>query len=244
MPPYANPLHRPALLLLAGLLLVIAGGIQTARAAVHVETTRVIYSGNAASAALTLTNRSTLPYMVQAWLDDGEAMAEGKTLPILLTPPLMQLSAGEQAVLRAIYSGSGLPQDKESLFWINVQEIPPRSEASNVLQVAIRTRIKLFYRPAAVEADLDETARALQWRLVGSQLQVSNPGPLHITFAELQGQPTAGPDKKVDLDMLAPGQSMSVPAATLDLHDSNLLRFSYINDFGGTTELADVILTR
>lgn len=243
MPPYCAPFHRPALLLLVALL-AYAGGLQYACAAVHVETTRVIYSGSSASAALTLTNRSALPYMVQTWLDDGGTMAEGKALPMLLTPPLMQLSAGEQAVLRAIYSGSGLPQDRESLFWINVQEIPPRSEASNVLQVAIRTRIKLLYRPAAVEADLDETARALQWRLVGSQLQVTNPGPLHITFAELQGQPTAGPDKKVDLDMLAPGQSMSVPAATLDLNDSSLLRFSYINDFGGTTELADVVLTR
>ncbi|MEN5208257.1 molecular chaperone [Stenotrophomonas terrae] len=238
------PFQRPALHLLTALLIVFGIGGQVASAAVHVETTRVIYSGNAASAALTLSNRSTLPYMVQTWLDDGDGMPEGKDLPMLLTPPLMQLSAGEQAVLRAIYSGTGLPQDRESLFWVNVQEIPPRSEASNVLQVAIRTRIKLFYRPAALDTTLEEAAHALQWRMAGDQLQVTNRSSLHITFAELQGQATAGPERKVDLDMIAPGQSMSVPAAALDLHGRSTLRFSYINDFGGITELADVAVTR
>lgn len=48
--------------------------------------------------------------------------------------------------------GSALPQDRESLFWFNVLEIPPKSKAKegeslNQLQLAFRTRIKLFFRP-------------------------------------------------------------------------------------------------
>ncbi|WP_162873694.1 fimbrial biogenesis chaperone, partial [Klebsiella pneumoniae] len=66
------------------------------------------------------------------------------------------LDAAKTAVLRFIYSGNGLPQDKETLLWINVQEIPPAPKQENVLQVAVRTRIKLFYRPVALKTTLDE----------------------------------------------------------------------------------------
>ncbi len=40
-------------------------------------------------------------------------------------------------------------KDRESLFWLNIQEIPPISSAddSNVLAVALNTQVKLIYRP-------------------------------------------------------------------------------------------------
>lgn len=41
-----------------------------------------------------------------------------------------------------------LPQDRESLFYFNLREIPPKSSKPNTLQLALQTRIKLFYRPA------------------------------------------------------------------------------------------------
>ncbi len=46
-----------------------------------------------------------------------------------------------------------LPADRETLFYYNLREIPPvpeNSEDHAVLQVAIQSRIKLFWRPAAL----------------------------------------------------------------------------------------------
>src|SRR3546814_21034514 len=97
-----------------------------------------------------------------------------------ITPPLMRLGPGEEALVRTIYAGQGLPADRESLFWIIIQEIPPSSDAANALQVAIRTRIKLFYRPPQPKTTLAEAARALQWRISRQALPVPNPGPLKL----------------------------------------------------------------
>lgn len=47
---------------------------------------------------------------------------------------------------------SNLPKDRESLFWLNVQEVPPKPEVKDgegsVLAMAMNTRVKLIYRPA------------------------------------------------------------------------------------------------
>ncbi|MGT9169473.1 fimbria/pilus periplasmic chaperone, partial [Escherichia coli] len=40
---------------------------------------------------------------------------------------------------------------RESLFYYNVREIPPKSGKANTLQIALQTRIKLFWRPKALE---------------------------------------------------------------------------------------------
>lgn len=63
---------------------------------------------------------------------------------MVVTPPIMKVKPDQSAVLRFIYSGKGLPTDRESVYWINVQEIPPRASEPNVMQLAIRTRLKLF----------------------------------------------------------------------------------------------------
>lgn len=44
-----------------------------------------------------------------------------------------------------------LPADRESIFYFNVREIPPKSNKANTLQIALQTRIKLFWRPKALK---------------------------------------------------------------------------------------------
>jgi len=48
---------------------------------------------------------------------------------------------------------SKLPQDRESLFYFNLREIPPRSEKANVLQIALQTKIKLFIARQQLKPD-------------------------------------------------------------------------------------------
>lgn len=236
--PFCQTMKWPVVLA----MLLCISLFDAAHAAVQVQTTRVIYDAKSASAAVTLSNKSTLPYMIQTWLDAGDDSALPHDLPMVITPPLMQLAPGEQAVVRTIYAGSGLPDDKESLLWINVQEIPPTAEANNVLQVAIRTRIKLFYRPPALDRTLDEAARSLLWRIDGQRLEVRNNSPMHITFSHLQGLATAGIGNDIELDMIAPGQTLSVPLSKLNLGDAKSLRFGFINDYGGISDVTDVPL--
>ena len=215
----------------------------SAFAGIQVDATRVIYNGGNQSASLSLTNDSEDTYMVQSWLDTGDATQTPKGLPIVVTPPILKLASNKEAVLRFIYSGQGLSQNKESVFWINVQEIPPAPKLENVLQVAIRTRIKLFYRPAALQIDLKKQAQALKWQRSGDNIVVTNAGPAHITLGILNfaegGQKTCS----LNGEMVKPEDSLRITLPPT-CRTGNELSFSFINDYGGHTEIKDIRLDR
>ncbi|MGT3194634.1 fimbrial biogenesis chaperone, partial [Yersinia enterocolitica] len=84
----------------------------------------------------------------QAWIEN-EKHEKITTGPIVVTPPVQRLEPGEKSMVRLSSTPeiNKLPQDRESLFYFNLREIPPKSEKANVLQIALQTKIKLFYRP-------------------------------------------------------------------------------------------------
>lgn len=110
---------------LTGLALMVSG---VATAAVSLDRTRVIFDGAAKSVSLRLTNENkTLPYLAQGWVED----AQGKKItdPLVLLPPVQRIEPCEQSQIK-VQSTAGiqrLPQDRESLFYFNLREIPPKS---------------------------------------------------------------------------------------------------------------------
>ncbi|MCT7397418.1 fimbria/pilus periplasmic chaperone, partial [Escherichia coli] len=66
---------------------------------------------------------------------------------------LLRIEPEEQAQVRlmAQQNLSRLPADRESLFYYNMREIPPKAEQKNVMQIAMQSRLKLFWRPKAIE---------------------------------------------------------------------------------------------
>lgn len=68
-------------------------------------------------------------------------------------PPMERIEPDEQIQIRlmALASLNDLPQDRETLFYYNVREIPPRAKEQNVMQIAMQSRLKLFWRPKAIE---------------------------------------------------------------------------------------------
>ncbi len=89
-------------------------------------------------------------------------------------------------------ASSPLPKDRESVFWFNVLEVPPKPDADKVanqslLQLAFRTRIKLFYRPEGLNGLPSDAPAALKWSWATSAgktaLRVANPTPYHVSFS-------------------------------------------------------------
>lgn len=198
--------------------------------AVQIESSRVIYSGEYKSASLTLHNASEKNYIVQTWLDE-DADKPGKEM--VVTPPVLKVKPDQSAVLRFIYSGKGLPTDRESLYWINVQEIPPRASEPNVMQLAIRTRLKLFYRPAGLNARLEDQMSHLTFVKNAGNLVVKNNGPLHISLSQLIIQPPQSQLLKLTAPMISPFSSETITFPK----GSRIVGLTYINDYGG---IADV----
>ncbi len=60
--------------------------------------------------------------------------------------------------IKLMYNRQCSAKDRESVFWFNVLEVPPKPDAAkatnqSLLQLAFRTRIKLFYRPKGIEVE-------------------------------------------------------------------------------------------
>ena len=201
-------------------------------AGITINATRVVYSGKEKVASLNIHNRSSTPYKVQIWLDAGLNTSR-IGLPIVATPPQVYLSPQQSAQLRFIYLGGRLPADRESLYWVNIQENPPPSDGNHTLQFIVRTRLKLFYRPPAIATTLAREVRKLQWQQSGNNLRLTNSGPLHITLvngALIDNKGHLSPMRNV---MLRPYSSHTV----MTTDSARLYQLNYIDDYGAVVPI-------
>ncbi|HAT1685452.1 TPA: fimbria/pilus periplasmic chaperone, partial [Klebsiella oxytoca] len=116
-------------------------------------------NGNEKTISVTLSNEDkTRPFLAQSWVEDSRGK---RTDMLMVLPPLQRIDAGQKSQVRIMQvKGAGLeklPADRETLFWFNVREIPPKPERTNVLQLALQSRLKLFYRPVAIARSSNDT---------------------------------------------------------------------------------------
>lgn len=212
--------------LLATLALVSA--INAAQAGVIIGGTRVIYDGNKKESSLSVNNPDTVPYLIQSWVESPDGGAE--KAPFIITPPLYRLDKGQQNVMRIVRAGS-LPEDKESMYWLNIKSIPSAERRDNTLQIAVKTRIKLIYRPTALKGNTPEDlVEKLQWRVAGNEIQVTNPTQYYMNFNEISINGRA----LDDVTYAAPGATASFHLPNGVSHGSMI--FKLINDYGGVGE--------
>ncbi|HGV9262668.1 molecular chaperone [Klebsiella aerogenes] len=214
--------------------------INASWAGIALDRTRMIITGGARSVSANLTNTSpSIPFLAQSWVEDAHGTKI--TSPLMVLPPLQRINGGQKGIARVTKTSgvNALPQDRESLFYLNVREIPPKPDKPNVLQLAMQSRIKLFYRPTAI---VPETPGAVwQNQLIfhkqGQRWTVDNPTPYFVTLIGLSRKPEAqGGGRLTDF----PG-IMIPPKSSLDfkVSDASVSQFSmmYVNDFGGHPEL-------
>ncbi len=208
---------------------------------VIINGTRIIYPGKQREVTVQLSNNGASPALIQSWIDEGDAKTtpENSKAPFIVSPPISRVEPATGQALRVSLTTSALAQDKESLFWLNVLEIPPAPTGANsttpenFLQVAFRTRVKLLYRPAGLTGEANDAPEKLQWRFSSAGVSVKNPTPYYVSFTEIDAVVN---QKKVPLaphgDMLAPGQekNLSFSGDSSRIAD---VAFTTINDFGG-----------
>ncbi|ROM46237.1 phytochrome sensor protein [Pseudomonas poae] len=211
------------MLLIAGMLLALA---PPARAALKIEGTRLIYFGQDKAAGISVVNQASRDVVVQTWITAEDETAN-RDVPFAATEPLVKLGPGEHHRLRILYAGAGLPTDRESLFWLNVMEVPLKPEDPNSVQFAIRQRLKLYYRPPMLEGGSSEAVQQLAWRHDGQSITVSNPSAFHLSLVNVHTDTQA----LSDYLLLKPHESktLTTPGA---LPKGTTLHFTEINDIG------------
>ena len=211
-----------------------------ANAAIALDRTRVIFNGTEKTISLNVTNQNVdLPYLAQGWIENVQG--EKVESPLTVLPPVQRIEAGEksQVKIQSLPDISKLPQDRESVFYFNLREIPPKSSQPNVLQIALQTRIKLFYRPKALYASRTDLDSPWQEKLTitrkGDGYELNNPTPYYITIVDAAKDLNGNTIANFEPVMIDPRSSQLLKGNTSSLGTAPVL--TYINDYGGRPKL-------
>ena len=229
-------------------LLALVLPFTAANADVVIHGTRIVYPSNAREITVKVTNEGTSPALVQAWIDEGDAKItpdESKS-PFVITPPITRIEPGKGQSLRvsALPGVNALSKTQESLFWLNVLDIPPKptkkdadNGSDNFLQLAIRSRLKFFYRPAGLKGDSFSAPKQLQWTAQDSTLTIKNPTPYHVTITSIvqksRGEVTDKVEVLTDGMMLIPFSEQKINVKNPNIKG---MTFTTINDYGGRVQ--------
>ncbi|MFJ5188349.1 fimbrial biogenesis chaperone [Pseudomonas fulva] len=220
------------------LLLLVAVLISTpANAGVTAERTRVIVHEGQRETSLALVNQNAYPVVVQTWIDNGDLAVTPDTAsaPIMPLPPMFRLEPQQQRSVRLVTTGQVLAQDRESLYWLNVYEIPPRpnevlEEGATRLTITLRTQLKVIYRPQGLSNKAELAPSHLVVRVQGRRVQLRNPTPFFISLSHAQ----IGEGERsivMDAPMLAPFSTQHQTASAPVSSDATF-RFSWLDDEG------------
>ncbi|MTD28728.1 fimbrial biogenesis chaperone [Erwinia sorbitola] len=250
-------LHQRAYKLLpACILLPFAVIAHQANANVIIHATRVIYPQDQREVNIQLTNDAERPSLIQSWIDDGDDKSSfnNTSVPFVLTPPIIRVEPNSGQTLRLTWTGgASLPQDKESIFWLNILDIPPKNTDTpdaNMLQMAIRSRLKVFFRPPALSAEGAKKAfYDLQWKYSPSApktvLVVNNPSPYFVNISNVKIERNKKEIKSLKGEMIAPGSAAEFRFTALpDNIKNDEIRYEAINDHGSVITIKTTQKTR
>ncbi|OHV49221.1 fimbrial assembly protein [Photorhabdus temperata] len=203
-------------------------------AGVVIGGTRVIYISDKKEASISINNpEKDAPYLIQSWIQDE---SDNMKTPFIVTPPIFKLAAGQENILRIVKTGSNLPEDRESLFWLNVKSIPTSVKSDqNQLQITVKSKFKLFYRPANLAEKSSTAYKELKFRMENNLLIAENPTPYFVSFSHL----------KIDQHEIKPAgmiRPFSQLSWTLPANNIKQVSWKVINDFGGVTAEEKIII--
>ncbi|HDL6961980.1 TPA: molecular chaperone [Yersinia enterocolitica] len=220
--------------------LLILMGISFANASVVMSGNRIIYSAGEKEHSVQLTNNDNFPNAVQVWLDSGDAQSTPETgkAPFIVTPPFFRIEANAGQTLRLKYTGSGLPTDRESVFYLNFLQVPPvnKAEKNNKMLVLMRNRIKVFYRPENIAGRVDPVSSALTFnvRQQGKNVVVTGKNPTGFYATIASGEVVGGGKKlKMKSEMILPMSQAQWVIPNSSVPSNAIVNFLLVNDFGG-----------
>jgi len=228
----------------AALLVTAFLSASNVHADIVISGTRIVYPQSSKDVVVNLDNHGAKPLLVQTWLDDGRdgVNPQELKLPFIITPPVSRVDPKKGQSVRITYTGTPLPQDRESLYWFNVLEIPPKSKAVdkenlNQLQLAFRTRIKFFFRPDGLKGTPGEAAENLTWtqKKEGNAITLvaHNNSPYNVAVSMVTIK-TSQKTYDVVHQAVQPFSDATMAVKGLTSAVNGSVQFDTINDYGGT----------
>lgn len=184
-------------------------------AALSVDQSRYVFEGDKDAISIVVENAAQKTYGGQTWIEN---IRESDTRPsFVVTPPFFKVAGEGKQVLRVIKALEQMPEDKESIYWVNLQEIPPANKDGG-LSIALRTKVKLLYRPASLMYGRKNAESGLTLKTTAAGTTLENTTPYIFAIAEVldaKDKPLVLNEKAhATLAMFSPGETFMLPAGS------------------------------
>lgn len=205
--------------------------VSSAMAAFTLNGTRFIYEEGKKNISFEVSSSSQETYGGQVWIDNvSQNKADVFMVP---SPPFFKVGPQGKQIVRLMNVNPALPSDRESLFRLNVQEIPPKPKETDgsLLAIAMNTQVKLIYRPKSLTDGRKEAEKQLTLVSRDGSVWIKNPTPYYFAVTKVKSQ---GKEVKLSseaqraLAQLAPYSEASTGHSGL-----NEVSVEALNDWGG-----------
>jgi P pilus assembly chaperone PapD len=223
------------------LLLCVCSSVS---AATYINFTRLILNENEHEVTFKVKNEGDNAVLMQLWTDRDNLMDKPEVIkmPFMILPPIFRLNEHESRAVRLQFIGNpkSLPENKESLFWLNALEIPQKTQSKEgeaLLQIAFRTRIKVFYRPQALaQLNVESEVGKIKALTVSCDnetcIRLENKSPFHYTLLKI----TLGSGKEInnlpDDGIISPFSLLDVPLGKSVSVNETIKSFTWVDDYG------------
>lgn len=194
--------------------------------------TRFIYEEGQKNISFEVKNMSNNTYGGHIWIDN--TIQNKQNVYIIPSPPIFKINKKEKQIIRLMKVNDALPKDRESLFWLNVQELPPRPKKveGSALALALDTQVKLLYRPKYLAASRKNAEKKITITQRNGSFFLKNPTPFFFAIMFLKSN-----KKEIKLNQQAaqniatfsPFSEVSLGKISLN----NRVTIGAINDWGG-----------
>ncbi len=144
--------------------------------------------------------------LLQSWIDNGSAgdINKEKFYPFVVIPAVARMPPGKILNLKILPTEKirDLPGNRESVFWINLYEIPgvkktTKMERANKMENALNTQLKIIYRPFKESMNINSIADAIKYASQsvtdnGHSLELDNPSPYYVTPVAIKVKSLSG----------------------------------------------------
>ncbi|MDX6842872.1 fimbrial biogenesis chaperone [Hafnia paralvei] len=232
---------------LASIFLCVSTISNLACSAVLLQKTRVILEPGSNEAELTIDAQKNVSSLVQTWVSgpDNNVVSH-----FTIMPSISLLKAGQSQTLRLVYQGDGVPQDRESLLYLNIQDsvaVSDELQGKNAINSSFLQVIKGFYRPNSLTQEgAAEAPLALTWEVrrrndASFSLRLINPSPFHVVFSGISLVTEKNKNGKISsvtntsFDYIKPYSTSDIEISnTGNIANIEKIVYLVINDYGMT----------
>ena len=219
-------------------------------ASIMINGTRFIYNASDKEVTVVVLNKAKRSVLMKAWTDTGDESSKADSIktPFIITPPLVRIDGDKEQTyrLRLVDGADSLPKDRESVFWINLLEVPPkiasaedsqRSESKDTIQLAFQYRLKIFYRPSDMPGKPEEAAEKLRWVMSNDDqgkphIKAINESSYHVSLSKIVVS-VEGRELQLRPEMVAPRSSQSFDLPQNVSGSKLAVSYQWIDDGGG-----------